>query len=108
MLFDELSHNAEMRSTEGRVTYFARAGWNIRGRYAPWIFVKAGFYATKLIATQRSAFIVVMAYASDGEPMARVPEVARTAFSVGTRIVAPVQTSLPDRSVLFNRGSAEP
>jgi len=29
--------------------------------------------------------------------MARVPEVARLALSVGTRIVGPVQSSLPDR-----------
>jgi len=36
--------------------------------------------------------------ASDGEPMARVPEVALIALSAGTRIIAPVQSSFPERS----------
>jgi len=39
----------------------------------------------------------VTSYASDGEPMVRVREMARTSLSVVTRIVAPVQGSLPDR-----------
>ena len=34
---------------------------------------------------------------SDGELMARVPEVALIVLYVGTRTVAPVQSSLPER-----------
>ena len=34
-----------------------------------------------------------MFYSSGGEPMARVPEVALKALSVGTRTVAPAQSS---------------
>ena len=35
--------------------------------------------------------------ASVGEPIARVPELALIALSVGTRTVAPVQSSLPEK-----------
>jgi len=41
----------------------------------------------------KSANYSVKVYISEGEPMARVPEVVRTALSVGTRIVAPMQSS---------------
>ena len=41
--------------------------------------------------------MVMVTKGSDGETMARVPEVACTALSVGTRIAAPVQSSLTDR-----------
>jgi len=38
-----------------------------------------------------------LVYTSDGKPLACVPEVARTSLSMGTRIVAPMQSSFPDR-----------